>query len=67
MTPDVIPPLPQNVTVLICTWNRADLLDETLTSLAAAHAPAGIDWEVVAVDNKSADHTRAVIERLTVS
>jgi glycosyltransferase involved in cell wall biosynthesis len=49
-----------DVTVLICTYNRADLLAETLGALARTRTT--LAWEVVVVDNNSADHTRSVIE-----
>ena len=52
-----------DVTVLICTWNRAALLDETLATLAAMNVPSTIHWEVVVVDNNSTDGTRACVER----
>jgi glycosyltransferase involved in cell wall biosynthesis len=52
-----------DLTLLICTWNRAALLDETLASIAAADIPAGIRWEVLVVDNNSTDNTRQVVER----
>ena len=50
-------------TVLIATYNRAGLLDETLSSLRALHVKAGRLWDVIVVDNNSTDDTRAVIER----
>jgi glucosyl-dolichyl phosphate glucuronosyltransferase len=49
------------VTVLICTYNRASLLDASLESLAACVAPAG-GFEVLVVDNASIDSTAAVVE-----
>ena len=52
-----------DVTILICTWNRARLLDETLASLAGMNVSSTIRWEVVVVDNNSTDGTRAVVER----
>ncbi|MGH9141800.1 MAG: glycosyltransferase [Vicinamibacterales bacterium] len=52
-----------DVTVLICTWNRARLLDETLSSIAQLEPPAHLRWEVVVVDNNSSDDTRHVVER----
>jgi glycosyltransferase involved in cell wall biosynthesis len=49
------------LTVAICTWNRAALLRRALASHAAALVPAGVDREVVVVDNGSTDETPAVI------
>lgn len=51
------------VTVAICTWNRSALLDRTLTRLLDVRVPAGLTWEVVVVDNNSADGTAAVLAR----
>lgn len=44
------------ITVAICTWNRARLLDQTLESLSQMKVPASLDWEVVVVDNNSTEH-----------
>lgn len=52
-----------DATVLIATFNRASLLDETLGSLAVMPTSAARRWEVVIVDNNSTDDTRAVVER----
>jgi glucosyl-dolichyl phosphate glucuronosyltransferase len=51
-----------SATVLICTYNRALLLRETLESLRklASSRP----WDVIVVDNNSSDGTRAVLEEL---
>jgi glycosyltransferase involved in cell wall biosynthesis len=46
-----------NVSVAICTWNRAKLLDPTLDSLAGLRIPDGLDWEVLVVDNGCTDDT----------
>jgi len=51
-----------DVTVLICTWNRATLLGETLASLAHMSVALDIRWEVVIVDNNSTDSTRSVVQ-----
>src|SRR5262249_41198831 len=48
--------------VLICTQNRCQLLPKTLHAVARLRAPAGLDWEVVVVDNASTDETRARVE-----
>jgi glycosyltransferase involved in cell wall biosynthesis len=50
-----------DATVLICTYNRAGYLGETLDSLAGC-AASGFSWDVLVVDNNSSDDTRAVVE-----
>lgn len=55
-----LPSLP-SVTVAVCTWNRAALLERTLASLEAQVASPGV--EVLVVDNASTDETPAVIRR----
>jgi glycosyltransferase involved in cell wall biosynthesis len=52
-----------DVSVLICTFNRADRLDETLGTLAASRVPNDLRWDVIVVDNNSTDHTRDVVTR----
>ena len=46
--------------IIICTYNRADELRETIRSIARLTLVR--DWELVVVDNHSTDHTRAVVE-----
>ena len=53
-------PLPL-VTILICTYNRASLLGETLDSLAAMETNPGRTWDVLVVDNNSTDDTAEVV------
>jgi len=50
-----------DVTVVLCTWNRATLLEGALAALVAQTDPP--DHEVVVVDNDSTDDTRRVIDR----
>ncbi|MEN3339135.1 MAG: glucosyl-dolichyl phosphate glucuronosyltransferase [Acidobacteriota bacterium] len=52
-----------DATVLIATYNRAALLDETLASLAAMRVSPALRWEAIVIDNNSHDNTRAVVER----
>src|ERR1700704_4558674 len=47
--------------IIIPTYNRADELRETIRSIAKLKVPG--DWELIVVDNKSPDHTRAVVEQ----
>ena len=50
-----------NLTVAICTWNRSKLLDQTLTHMHQLRIPAGVDWELLVVNNNCTDDTDAVI------
>jgi glycosyltransferase involved in cell wall biosynthesis len=52
-----------DVTVLLCTWNRAPLLDQSLAGLAKLQIPKDITWEVLAIDNGSSDGTQDVLRR----
>jgi glycosyltransferase involved in cell wall biosynthesis len=59
-----MPPAELDATVLICTYNRASPLADTLDSLAdnridRAHP---IRWNVIVVDNNSGDDTRDVVK-----
>lgn len=47
--------------IIIPTYNRADELRETIRSIAGLIVKG--DWELLVVDNKSTDHTRAVVEQ----
>jgi glycosyltransferase involved in cell wall biosynthesis len=51
------------ISVAICTYNRAELLDQTLDRLRRAEVPNGVDWELLVVDNNCSDHTQEVIGR----
>ena len=54
---------PKSVSVLICTYNRARLLEQTLAALSAAASPPDCEVDVVVIDNNSTDETRSVIAR----
>ncbi|MFD2672709.1 glycosyltransferase [Marinicrinis sediminis] len=47
------------ISVIICTYNRASLLSETLMALPELHRMD--QAEVIVVDNQSTDHTAAVV------
>jgi len=51
------------VTVAICTWNRARMLDQTLAGMRRLHIPAGHTWELLVVNNNSTDSTDEVIDK----
>jgi len=50
-----------DVSVVISTYNRADVLRNALDSLLQQEPP-GLPYEIVVVDNNSTDSTRAVVE-----
>jgi glycosyltransferase involved in cell wall biosynthesis len=51
------------ITVAICTYNRAGLLDRTLARLAEIAPPPGGAWEVLVVNNRCTDHTDEVVAK----
>jgi len=51
-----------HVTIAICTWNRCELLQQTLEQMTALAAPPDLEWEIVVVNNNSTDATNAVLE-----
>lgn len=51
-----------DASIIVCTYNRADSLRDTLKALRAQQAPERCEWEVLVVDNNSSDHTRRVVE-----
>ena len=50
-----------SVAVLVCTYNRARLLRETLAAMQAMEPPSDCSVEIIVVDNNSTDDTRLVI------
>ena len=56
-------PSVESLSVLICTYNRASLLDDTLAALCRARLPEGCTLEVIVVDNNSSDNTPEVVRR----
>ena len=52
-----------DISVVVCTYNRAALLEKALRSLFAQNAEAS-SFEIVVIDNNSADETPQVVESL---
>jgi len=48
------------ISVVICTYNRGDILGETLASYAALAAASAVRAELVVVDNNSSDATAGI-------
>jgi glycosyltransferase involved in cell wall biosynthesis len=51
-----------NITVIVCTFNRCEIVAQTLESVAASVLPESVQWEVLVVDNNSTDRTKNVAE-----
>ena len=49
-----------DISIIICTYNRSQLLKDTLTSCDKLHYIT--DIEVIVVDNNSTDHTQQIVE-----
>lgn len=56
-----------SISVLICTYNRAELLQQTLEALFRATTPDRCAVEILVVDNNSSDDTAAVVRRAAAS
>ena len=54
------------VSIIVCTYNRADSLRETLRAIAGCAVPADVSTELLVIDNRSTDHTRQVVEEATL-
>jgi len=48
------------ISVVVCTFNRARLLEQTLATLARMHT-SRLEWELIVVDNNSTDDTKTVV------
>lgn len=54
-----------NISVVLCTFNRCASLRQALNSLAASVVQAGVEWEVLVVDNNSKDQTHSVVDEFS--
>lgn len=52
-----------HVTIAICTWNRAALLDTTLSAMESMVVPTDCTWEVLIIDNNCTDNTQQILDR----
>jgi glycosyltransferase involved in cell wall biosynthesis len=50
-----------DLTVLVCTHNKARLLDRTLETIARQVLPPGVRWEVLIVANRCTDETPELV------
>jgi glycosyltransferase involved in cell wall biosynthesis len=49
------------ISVIVCTYNRADKLQNLLASLTQMTVPPGLAWELIVVDNNSTDGTAQLL------
>jgi glucosyl-dolichyl phosphate glucuronosyltransferase len=54
-----------SVTILICTYNRAPLLRETLAAMQQMKKPDNCAVDIIIVDNNSTDNTSAVVQQVS--
>jgi glycosyltransferase involved in cell wall biosynthesis len=59
----VAPAAVHSISVVICTFNRAGLLQQTLSAVRECAAPSRCDVEIVVIDNNSTDDTPEVVRR----
>lgn len=51
-----------DISVVVCTYNRCQILATALESIAQSRLPQSISWEVVVVDNNSTDQTPEIVK-----
>jgi len=56
-----------NISVIVCTYNRAESLRVTLESFCRLDKNKAYTWELLVVDNNSSDHTKLVCDAFSVS
>ena len=49
------------ISVIVCTYNRAEMLRATLRDVTRQQADERFSFEIVVVDDRSTDHTRSVV------
>ena len=54
---------PEQITVVICTYNNASLLDRTLAKIEQQKVDENITWSVLIVDNNCTDKTTDVVNK----
>lgn len=54
------------ISVVVCTYNRAEMLAEALASLMHLQTDAKFTYEIVVIDNASKDTTPDVVEELRI-
>lgn len=50
------------ISIILCTYNRAECLATTLSDFSRVRVPEGGQWELLVIDNNSGDETARVCE-----
>ncbi len=53
-----------DITIVVCTYNRASMLKQALSSLTTLETNGQFHYEILVVDNNSKDDTQAVVSEL---
>jgi GT2 family glycosyltransferase len=53
-----------HITIVVCTYNRADMLRDALNSLTRLETNDAFTFEILVVDNASTDHTEQVAREI---
>ncbi|HIA08915.1 MAG TPA: glycosyltransferase family 2 protein [Chromatiaceae bacterium] len=53
-----------DISIIICTYNRSHNLADCFSHLVAQTNVETVDWEIILVDNNSADDTEATVKQL---
>ena len=54
-----------DVTVIVCTYNRSGMLRRALESLVGQKVPRSLSYEILVVDDGSTDNTKAIVEEMS--
>lgn len=52
------------ISLILCCYNSAKLIDETLRHIGSQQVPDNLPWEVILVDNNSTDDTAAIAQEV---
>jgi glycosyltransferase involved in cell wall biosynthesis len=58
----IVASTPPDITVVLCTRNRAAQMDNVLSTASRLRIPTGVNWEFLVVDNGSTDATGKVVK-----
>lgn len=54
------------ISIIICTYNRAESLNRALHSIMTMSVPDNLLWEIITVDNNSQDNTKEIVENFRI-